>query len=185
MRVGIVLAALLTLAGVPTQLSAQARKQPKTDAEMIANAMSAAPKAVAKDATIVVPDSGGQLRTLRQGTNNFTCMPDDPATPGNDPMCMDQTGMEWAKALMSHTDPPSGKAGFGYMLQGGPAASNTDPFAKEPAAGKKWVETGPHVMILNPSSGQEGYPEGENPDTQKPYVMWAGTPYAHLMVPVR
>jgi hypothetical protein len=23
------------------------------------------------------------------------------------------------------------------------------------------------------------------PDTSRPYVMWAGTPYAHLMIPVR
>ena len=29
-----------------------------------------------------------------------------------------------------------------------------------------------------------GYPSGGKPDTSVPYVMWAGTPYAHLMVPV-
>jgi len=34
-------------------------------------------------------------------------------------------------------------------------------------------------------SMMEGYPESPTPDTTKPYVMWAGTPYAHLMIPVR
>jgi hypothetical protein len=29
------------------------------------------------------------------------------------------------------------------------------------------------------------YPSGPNPDTTQPYVMWAGTPYQHLMAPVR
>ena len=29
-----------------------------------------------------------------------------------------------------------------------------------------------------------GYPTDAKPDTTKPYVMWHGTPYAHLMVPV-
>ena len=30
-----------------------------------------------------------------------------------------------------------------------------------------------------------GYPESADSDTTKPYVMWAGTPYKHLMIPVR
>ena len=30
----------------------------------------------------------------------------------------------------------------------------------------------------------KGYPSGAKPDTKAPYVMWAGTPYAHLMIPV-
>jgi len=29
------------------------------------------------------------------------------------------------------------------------------------------------------------YPKGADPDTKIPYVMWAGTPYQHLMAPVR
>jgi hypothetical protein len=30
-----------------------------------------------------------------------------------------------------------------------------------------------------------GYPGGPHPDTSRPYVMFAGTPYAHIMMPVR
>jgi hypothetical protein len=30
-----------------------------------------------------------------------------------------------------------------------------------------------------------GYPTSADPDTTKPYVMWAGTPYAHLMIPMK
>ena len=189
---GIVLLQLSALGAAPREALAQggygdkrSHKAPKSDAAMIANAMAAAPKAVAKDATIVALDENGQMRTLREGTGAFTCMPDDPGTQGsNDPMCLDKNGMEWAQAWMSHTDPPTGKVGFGYMLQGGPAASNEDPFAKSPPPGGKWVETGPHIMILNATNMMEGYPTRAD-DTSKPYVMWPGTPYAHLMVPVR
>ena len=65
----------------------------KSDEELIANAISAAPEAVAQDAAVVAVDAQGQMRTLREGTNKFTCMPDNPNSPGDDPMCLDQNGM--------------------------------------------------------------------------------------------
>jgi hypothetical protein len=81
--------------------------------------------------------------------------------------------------------PPPEKVGFGYMLQGGTAASNTDPFATQPKDGK-WLEDGPHVMIFSAKDMTAAYPRtGENPDPTQPYVMWPGTPYEHLMIPVK
>lgn len=157
---------------------------PTTDAAMIASAMSAAPDAVSAAATILGFDEKMQPRTLRAGTNGWTCMPDMPHTPGADPMCLDRNGLAWAEAWMAHRDPPAGKMGFGYMLVGGSDASNTDPFATKPAEGGRWVETGPHVMILNIGSQFEGYPTtADNP--RAPYVMFPNTPYSHLMLPVR
>jgi hypothetical protein len=176
-----------SLAFVPPLL-AQGRgpqhKAPKTDAEMISNAMAAAPRAVAKEATIVALDENGQTRTLRTGTNEFTCLPDNPMSPGNDPMCLDKNGLEWAQAYMSKQPPPEGKVGFGYMLMGGSDASNEDPYATAPAQGRKWIDTGPHVMVLNATSMMPGYPDQAG-DPTKPYIMWPGTPYAHLMIPVK
>ena len=55
-------------------------QMPKTDAELIASAMSAAPLTISKDATVVAVGSDGKLRTLRQGQGAFTCVPDDPNT---------------------------------------------------------------------------------------------------------
>jgi hypothetical protein len=157
-----------------------------SDEQMVKSALSAAPKAVAKDATVIAMDDKMQMRTLRKGKNNFTCMPDNPKSPGNDPMCLDAGGVEWAKAWMNKTKPPSGVVGFGYMLRGGSDASNTDPHAEGPAAGAKWVDTGPHVMIFNVGDAAKTYPrQGENPDTKAPYVMWPGTPWEHLMIPVK
>jgi hypothetical protein len=158
----------------------------KADKEMIASAMSAAPRSIAAKATIVVADAAGKMRTLRNGSNGFTCMPDSPATPGPDPMCMDKNALEWANAWMSHKVPATGKVGLMYMLAGGTDASNTDPYAAKPTSTNHWIKTGPHMMIVGADpSFYDTYPKGAEPDTSVPYVMWAGTPYQHLMAPVK
>ena len=154
------------------------------EAEMIASAESAAPAAVAAAATIYGFDAAGGMITLREGSNGWWCMPDTPSTPGPDPMCGDANAMEWAMAWIGKTDPPAGKVGFIYMLSGGTDASNTDPYATGPADGNNWITTGPHVMIMNAVDLMAGYPTDPSPDTSQPYVMWAETPYAHLMIPV-
>ena len=157
----------------------------KADQKLIKSAMQAAPVKVANDATIVAMEKDG-MRTVRAGSNGFTCMPDNPTTPGPDPMCMDAAAMEWAHAWMSHKDPTVGKVGFMYMLAGGTDASNTDPYAQQPTAANHWVKTGPHVMIVGADSAfYDMYPKDADPDTSVPYVMWSGTPYQHLMIPVK
>ena len=160
--------------------------RPMSDEQIVASAMTAAPSKVSADATIVAAQADGTLRTVREGRNGWTCMADNPATPGPDPMCMDKHAMDWAGAWMSHKDPPAGKVGLMYMLEGGTDASNTDPYATAPTATNHWVNTGPHVMIVGAeASFYDLYPKEAQPDTAMPYVMWAGTPYQHLMVPVK
>ena len=156
---------------------------PTTDEDMIKSAMSAAPESVSSNATIIAMDEKMQVRTLRKGSNMWTCMPDGPS-PGVDPMCMDPNALEWAQAWMARKDPPADKMGFGYMLMGGSDASNTDPFATTPASGQSWVDTGPHVMVLNIGNRFAGYPTTPD-DPKQPFIMYPNTPYAHLMIPVR
>ena len=171
-----------TLLVVVTAANAQVRK-PKTDAEHIANAMSAGPSATARDATIMAMD-GDKMRVVRQGKNEFTCMSDDPSSPGNDPMCLDKNAMDWLMALSDHKDAPRGRMGLVYMLQGGSDASNYDPFATAPKPGEKWVTTGPHVMVVGMAGMLEDLPKSpDNP--RKPFIMWSGTSYEHIMMPVK
>lgn len=156
-----------------------------SDEELIKSAMSAAPDSVAKDATIIEITADGKMRTLREGKNGWWCMPDTPSTPGPDPMCGDQNAKEWAMAWMEKGEPPKGKVGFIYMLAGGTDASNTDPYAAGPTESNNWITTGPHVMIVGAGEMMAGYPTDPKPNTSAPYVMWHGTPYAHLMIPVK
>ncbi len=150
----------------------------------VASAQSAAPAAISSKATIVQMDDKGAMQVLRKGSNGWTCMPDAPSTPGPDPMCFDANAGKWAEAWVGHKPPPEGAVGVMYMLEGGTDASNVDPYATKPTAENAWVKTGPHIMIVGSKEILAGYPSGASPDTAAPYVMWAGTPYAHLMVPV-
>ena len=168
------------------EMGAKAAAPSATDAKLIQSAMKAAPKKVSSKATIVVMNADGTMRTLREGTNGFTCMPDSPAIPGPSAMCMDKASMAWAAAWIGHKDPPAGSVGFMYMLAGGTDASNTDPYAMKPTAENHWIKTGPHVMVVGADAAfYDSYPKSADPDTGAPYVMWAGTPYQHLMVPIK
>jgi hypothetical protein len=177
--------AMLTIAGVSWAQSGRGRGHSAADAALIQSAMSAAPASIGRGATIVAMGADGTMRTVRRGRNGFTCMADNPASPGPDPMCMDANSTEWAMAWIGHHTPPQNSVGLMYMLAGGTDASNTDPYAERPGRGQRWVSTGPHLMVVGSESLLRGYPSGAHPDTTRPYVMWAGTPYAHLMIPVR
>lgn len=180
--------AMALAAALACAASAAAADRPaaKSDQQLIKSAMSAAPRKVGAGATIVAADKDGNMRTLREGSNGYTCMPDNPATPGPDPMCMDRAALEWAGAWMAHKEPPKGRVGFMYMLSGGTDASNTDPYATAPGPDKHWVKTGPHVMLVGAEAAfYDMYPRTPDPDTAMPYVMWPGTPYQHLMIPVK
>jgi hypothetical protein len=85
---------------------------------------------------------------------------------------------------MDHKDAPKDKMGLVYMLQGGSDASNDDPFATAPSAGAKWVTTGPHVMVVGMSGQLDAFTRSANAPA-KPFVMWGGTSYEHIMLPVK
>jgi hypothetical protein len=181
----------LTVSGVllTQNLSAQmhaAHAPPKSKHAKMQNAMSAAPKAIAKDATILdyPAKEGDPPPVLRQGTNGWSCFPDDPSSPGNDPMCLDKMGMVWFQALMTKTEPKLTAPGLSYMLQGGSDASNADPFATQPPAGQPWVTSPPHLMLI-PTGKLDPAVFSSDPRSGGPWIMWGGTPYEHLMVPVK
>ena len=154
-------------------------------AAKIENAMSAAPSTISANATILdwEMDDAGNLVVLRDGSTDWSCLPDSPGTPTNDPMCVDAMWMTWVQAFVAGEEPQITGPGIAYMLQGESAASNTDPFATEPAAGEEWLVDPPHVMLLLPGElDQTGLSTDHDPGA--PYIMWAGTPYEHIMVPV-
>jgi hypothetical protein len=151
----------------------------------IENAMSAAPSAISAEATILDwdMDDAGKFVVLHEGSNGWSCLPDDPATPSDDPMCVDQTWLNWLYAFVAGEEPPTEVVGLSYMMQGGTTASNTDPLATEPAEGEDWITDPPHVMLLLPGDIDQTVFSTDH-DSGEPYIMWAGTPYEHIMVPV-
>ena len=147
--------------------------------------MSAALPVIAESATIIdwPSEPGGEPALLREGSNDWLCLPDNIGTPGNDPMCVDPTWTSWMNAFMAGTAPEITAPGISYMLAGGSDPSNYDPYATEPQEGEDWVNSGPHIMLLMPG-GFDPADFSTDPLSGGPYIMWEGTPYEHLMVPV-
>ena len=143
----------------------------------ITRAMSAAPADIAKSARIVDSDGHGTI-VLREGNSGFTCMPGNPRMIGEPPMCADAAAMQWfADFGVRKPKPTNTEPGIVYMLAGATQRSDTDPYdtTSEP------IPIGPHWMIMWPFD-----PKSTGlPTTHKPtgaYIMWAGSPYAHLHV---
>mgnify|MGYP003584134539 CR=1 FL=1 len=151
---------------------------PKTVPEYIAKAKTAAPEQIVSKATIIMMQ-GDTPKTLQTGSNGFTCL----VTPDGTPACADANGMEWFKTVGTKTPPPD-KTGFIYMLAGDTGTSNHDPHATDKS---HWVQTGPHVMVVGKAAREMTniYPKTLDPDPSQPYVMFPGTPYEHLMLPVQ
>jgi hypothetical protein len=179
------LAALPALAGAQAAHSAghaPAAAGPRAaagDPALVANALSAAPASIAAGATVMGHDG----RVLRKGTTDWVCMPDMPDVPNDTPMCLDAPWRDFIDAWMKKRTPQVTRLGFGYMLQGDMPVSNTDPFATAPTADNQWIAHGdPHVMVLLPDRALlDALPT--DPKGGGPFVMWKGTPYAHVMVP--
>jgi hypothetical protein len=158
---------------------AMAQSTPEAD-KMIAEALTAAPAGIRDTATI--SDLSGHI--LREGTSDYTCFPAPGGVAG--PMCMDSEWRRWMAAWMGGTPFTAERIAIAYMLAGDAAdggASNIDPAAPKPTADNEWVVEGPHMMVITPDPAAfVGLPTVIQ--TDGPYVMWSGTPYAHLMVPV-
>lgn len=167
------------------ETSLQSSSAPVSEGK-IPEALSAAPESVAKNATVLdYPASeGAQPTELQKGTNDWTCFPDYPGSPGKDPMCVDKQGMVWLQAYLTQQTPSLAQSGLAYMLQGGSDASNTDPFAQKPTEGEDWITTSSHTMVF-PVGKLDQSVYSTDPKNGGPWIMWAGTPYEHLMVPVK
>jgi len=171
-RTAAVVAALLLL---PTHLLAQL----SADAEaQVAEAKTAAPPSITENATFM----DWEHNVLRDGSNGWTCMPSPPDFKDT-PMCLDGPWLQWAQAWQTKGELDIDRVGIGYMMVGDAGASNTDPFATAPTPENEWVVSGPHLMVITPDTDDlERLPT--DPENGGPWVMWQGTPYAHIMIPI-
>lgn len=175
-------------------------------AKQIADALSAGPRAVTRDASVYAWDDKGQMILLRHGTGPYKCVASGntsirvgkPALPYPDPMCLDQNAWNFFQVLWSEKNPlkptkayPSAP-GMVWMLAGmGVGKGMVKIGASEEAeanftkSGAKITRLSPHLMIMpfpvNEKSAKmaKTYDPG-NPDAS--WVMFAGTPIEHVMI---
>jgi len=145
----------------------------------IAQARAAAPDTVSAEATIVID---GEVAV--EGSNGWTCMPDTMPNDGA-AICVDAVWGEMMAAVGAQAAFTANGVGISYMLLGEPegsGTSNSTPYHEDPKSADDYVETGPHLMVIVPKELLEGM--NTDPSTGGPYVMWADTDYAHIMIPV-
>jgi hypothetical protein len=183
-----VLAALAALASAAIAPAGNARAQETNDAK-IQRALSAAPAELARGAAVVdvqfktVMRDGKEMQepvmtTLREGTNSITCIPGQPGVVGFSPMCADPQGLQWIHDFVTGQPRPSTtQPGVVYMLAGGTDWSPSDPKATSGTP----FEQPPHWMLMWAFDAKTSGFSTEIKDTGT-WLMWAGTPWAHLMI---
>ena len=149
---------------------------------------SAAPAFIGDYATVI----GASGKVIRKGSNGWRCEPFMPMPEGGyktpheaAPACSDANAVAWANAYKSQQKPKLEADGWIWMLHGDLGVDNFKPYTdgQKNMGHKHFIESGAHLMLMpkDPSSM-----DGQSTDYTNggPYVMFKGTPYVHMMIPV-
>lgn len=152
-----------------------------SEKDQTALALRAAPAHITKEAGIMIYGADGKLTETKKSANGFTCIPTVMNLPDPDPMCMDAAVQQWMTDLMNNAPKPTNTVpGIAYMALGG------SHFEKGGAVvmsgdGAKIVKEPAHWMVMWPfNAAATKLPTAPNPSGV--YIMFDGSPYAHLMV---
>ncbi len=178
----LMLPAITTAGDKPSEHGA-AVKAVKTMSEedQTALAISGAPPHIAKEAGIMIYGTDGKLTETKKSANGFTCIPSVMNLPDPDPMCMDAAVQQWMTDRMNHAPKPTNTVpGIAYMARGG-AHFEKDGKIVMSGDGAKIVKEPPHWMLMWPfDPAATKLPTVPNPSGV--YIMFDGSPYAHLML---
>lgn len=189
------LAALLpVLLATPVALAAQAPTPPPA-AEQVAAAVLPLPADLRASATVLGYDAAGKLVTLREGTGAMRCLADDPAQENFHVACYHRAlepfmargrslRAEGVKGTQVDTvrfrEIAAGK--LAMPRTGGALYTLTGPAGSWNAATGK--ATGARPLFVYYMPGATGATSGisETPSRTEPWLMFPGTPKAHVML---
>jgi hypothetical protein len=123
----------------------------------------------------------GTLIEVKKSENGFICLPTIMHLPKPDPICMDAAAHQWMTDIMQHAPKPTNTVpGIAYMAAGGAHFEKGGRVVMEPD-GASIVPEPPHWMVMWPfEATATKLPSIPNPSGV--YIMFEGTPYAHLMI---
>ena len=186
-RIGIPAIAAVALTVATTARAQMDHPAGMSHQQVVEAAMAGGPASVSRNATIGWVDSTATFHQMQAGTNGFTCFISRP-DPIAGPVCADSNAMAFFIAMFKgQPAPPAMSApGMSYMARGGShyedAAGNVlmEHDLHHSATSKRVLEP-PHWMLMwHYDPATSGLPVKEN--AAGVYIMFAGTPYAHLMV---
>jgi hypothetical protein len=149
--------------------------------DQTALALSAAPAHISKEAGVMVYGADAKLIEVKTSINGFNCIPTVMNLPVPDPICMDAASNQWMNDIMSNAPKPSNTVpGIAYMARGG-SHYEKDGKVVMSGEGAKVAKEPPHWMIMWPfDAAASKLPIV--PNASGVYIMFEGSPYAHLMV---
>lgn len=189
LALSLLIALPVVMAGILTDVQAAAKKgasvkevKAMSEKEQTALALSAAPAHIAKEAGVMVFGADGKLIEAKKSENGFTCIPTVMNLPDPDPMCMDGAAYQWMTDIMNKAPKPSNTVpGVAYMARGGSHFEKDKKVVMEKETGARVVKEPPHWMVMWPfDPAATKLPTAPNPSGS--YIMFDGSPYAHLMI---
>jgi hypothetical protein len=93
-----------------------------------------------------------EYRVLRQGSNQWTCLPGFPGWPHDEPACFDPTFMQWMKDSLEGHEPHIDRIGISYMYAGAWVPNKS---AEDHGSTSSEFHVGPHIMIVSPHQNQQ------------------------------
>jgi uncharacterized membrane-anchored protein len=75
--------------------------------EKIRRALLAGPDSITREAAVAEMDAHGRMTVLRQGTNQWVCVPGNQNIIGEADMCLDPMGMQWMVDVMAKKPKPT------------------------------------------------------------------------------
>jgi hypothetical protein len=152
-----------------------------SEKDQTALALRAAPAHITKEAGIMIYGADGKLTETKKSANGFTCIPTVMNLPDPDPMCMDAAVQQWMTDLMNNAPKPTNTVpGIAYMALGGSHFEKGGTVVMS-GDGAKIVKEPAHWMVMWPfDAAATKLPTAPNPSGV--YIMFDGSPYAHLMV---
>jgi hypothetical protein len=154
-----------------------------SDNEQIKLARSAAPHAISEDASIIIVNWDGKYKTVKKGSNGFTCYSDLDKIDVPVPSCMDKAALQWWNDFTSGKPGPTNKIpGFAYMAQGALRwEKNKKIYMDWHEPGTARVKEPAHWLIFWPFDANTArFPT--YPGKFGSYIMYNGTPWSHLMI---
>ena len=144
-------------------------------------ALSAAPARISKDAGVMIYGADGKLTETRKSANGFTCIPTVMNLPDPDPVCLDAAALQWMTDIAANAPKPTNTVpGIAYMARGG-SHFEKDGKVVMSGEGANVVKEPPHWMVMWPfEAAATKLPTA--PNQSGVYIMFEGSPYAHLMV---
>ena len=159
-------------------------QEPDTD-KRVEDALLALPEHMRNEATVAYFEAGKRV-VLKEGSNGMTCQPDDPDAPGFAVWCYprshDAYAQRWYELAAEGNEPSA----VDSMI----AAEIKEKTLEWPAAAVNYNLRGPSLdtavpltVIFMPFATGETLGITEERQFNRPWLMRAGTAYAHVMIP--